>query len=223
MFTWCTCVLGIEKQDVKNKEGTSWCLESHRRGLGPGCSQTLGGARDAFKQRWCCQAPTKGACSQQVGLNLDVRGSWDLIRRRQRDPWPQCRKSSSSEWLVSLRVSARPWCGQGLFDMCHSRTLLTFTTQTLPERIREHILARTELLQDVEEKQTDLPHEGHSETIRLFPLWCLRRRLQRHSPLWLSSVFLDYSDVRAPTAPTDKLSPQNWVTNVPNPGNKEHL
>lgn len=45
--------------------------------------------------------------------------------------------------------------------MCHGGTLLTFTTQTLPERIGEHILTRTELLQDVEGKQTELPHEGH--------------------------------------------------------------
>lgn len=36
-------------------------------------------------------------------------------------------------------------------------------------------------------------------------------------------VFSDYSDVRALTAPTDRLSPQIWVTNVPNPGNKEYL
>lgn len=51
----------------------------------------------------------------------------------------------------------------GLFDMCCSRRLLTFITQTPPEHIGDHILAGTQLHQDGEEEQTELPGGGGSE------------------------------------------------------------
>lgn len=145
------------------------------------------------------------------------------LRRLRRAPWPRRRNSSSSEWLVFSASLCSTLMWTGIVWHVPRRNAVDFYYTNAPRAHR-----RTHPDQDWTPpgcggktnraaswwtlgEDTSIPPLTFEETVAA-PLAALIE-------LWFSWTI----QMSERQQPPHRLSPQNWVTNVPNAGNKEYI